>query len=157
MTNRFMEEYWSTIEGTHGMRTGLLDTLSDADLAFTPGGINMTLGELCKELGEIEYSYIESIKTFKQDWSYRNPEPGLANSVTKLKAWYQTLDSDMKATVSAMTDDDLKKTVDRGYPFTVDVQLQIYLQALLIFFGKATVFIKAMNRPLSQQLQDWIG
>jgi hypothetical protein len=152
-----MEEYWSTIEGTHGMRTGLLDTLSDADLAFTPGGINMTLGELCKELGEIEYSYIESIKTFKQDWSYRNPEPGLANSVTKLKAWYQTLDSDMKATVSAMTDDDLKKTVDRGYPFTVDVQLQIYLQALLIFFGKATVFIKAMNRPLSQQLQDWIG
>lgn len=157
MTNSFMETQWSMFEGSHGMRTELLDTLSDQDLLFSPGGTNMTLGELCREFGEIQHSYIESLKTFKQDWSYRNTEPGLATSVEKLKAWFAVLDADMEATLEAFSEDDLKKTIDRGYPFTVDVQLQIYLQALLIFFGKATIFIRAMNRPLPGAWQEWIG
>ena len=42
--NRYMQEKWPWIEGTHGMRTQLLDILSDADLAFSPGGQNSTLG-----------------------------------------------------------------------------------------------------------------
>ena len=36
----------------------------------------MTLGALCREMGEIEHSYIQSLKTFQQDWSYRNMEAG---------------------------------------------------------------------------------
>jgi hypothetical protein len=36
--NRFMNEKWPWIEGSHGMRSQLLDILSDADLAFSPGG-----------------------------------------------------------------------------------------------------------------------
>ena len=67
--NRYMLEKWPWIEGTHGMRSQLLDSLSDADLAFSPGGQNMTLGALCREMGEVEYSYIQSLKTFRQDWS----------------------------------------------------------------------------------------
>ena len=35
--NRYMQEKWSWIEGTHEMCSQLLDTLSDADLAFNPG------------------------------------------------------------------------------------------------------------------------
>lgn len=155
--NRFVQEQWSMFEGTHGMRTQLLDSLSDADLGFSPGGLNMKLGALCREMGEIEHSYIQSLKTFKQDWTYRNTEPGLETSVAKLKAWFQTLDADMKATVEALSDDDLKKPVERGFQVPVDIQMQIYLQALLIFFGKATIYLKAMNRPLSKQFQDWIG
>lgn len=72
--NCFMQEQWSIFEDTHGMRTQLMVALSDADLAFSPGGQNMTLGALCREIGEIEHSYIESIKTLKQDWSYRNTD-----------------------------------------------------------------------------------
>jgi len=72
----------------------------------------MTLGALCREVGEIEHSYIQSLKTFKQDWSYHNTEAGLESDVNRLKAWYQTLDDEMKATVSALADEDLTKTID---------------------------------------------
>ena len=75
--NRLMSEKWPWIGGTHGMRLLLLDTFSDADLAFSPGGQNMTLGALCREMGETEYSYVQSLQTFKQDWSYHNMEAGL--------------------------------------------------------------------------------
>src|SRR5216683_1980391 len=111
---RYMQEKWPWIEGTHGMRSQLLDILSDADLAFNPGGQNMTLGALCREMGEIEHSYVQSLKTFQQDWSYHNGEANLESSVARLKAWFQTLDDELKATVSAFPDEDLKKTVDRG-------------------------------------------
>src|SRR5690606_2052365 len=147
--NRYMEEKWSWVEGSHDMRTQLLDTLSDADLAFTPGGTAMTLGALCREWGEIEHSYVQSLKTFTQDWTYRNTEPGLESSISQLKVWYAQLDTDMKNVVSAFSDDDLKKTVDRsGYPAPVEMQLEVYLQALLIFFGKASIYLRAMNKPL---------
>lgn len=155
--NRYMLEKWSWIEGSHGMRSQLLDILNDDDLAFSPGGQNMTLGALCLQMDEVEHSYIESLKTFKQDWSYRNTEVGLDSSVTQLKAWFQSLDDDLKATVSAFSDDDLKKAIDRGgFTMPVDLQLDVYLQALLIFFGKATIYLKAMNKQLPQQFQDYI-
>ncbi len=156
--NRSMLEKWSWIDGTHAMRSQLLDILSDADLAFNPGGQNMTLGALCREMGEIEHSYVQSLKTFQQDWSYHNGEVNLESSVARLKAWFQTLDDELKATISAFSDEDLKKTVDRGgYMMPVELQLDVYLQALLIFFGKATVYLKAMNKPLPQQIQEYIG
>ena len=155
--SKFMEEQWPMYEGTHAMRTELLDSLSDADLKFSPGGLNMTLGELCREMGEVEYSYVQSFKNFKQDWSYRNTEAGIESSVSQLKAWFETLDADMKETLSAMSDEDFKKPVDRGFSFPAEIQIQVYLQALLIFFGKATIFLKAMNRPLTQKFQEWIG
>lgn len=156
--NRVIEQKWSWIEGSHGMRNQLLDNLSDADLAFNPGGQNMTFGALCREMGEIEHAYVESFKHFKQDFNYRNTEPGLENSVARLKGWFQALDDDMKATVGALDDEDMKKCIDRGgFVPAVDLQLDIYLQALLIFFGKATIFLKCMNRSLPGAFKDYIG
>src|SRR5947209_19384222 len=112
--NRYLQEKWPWIEGTHGLRSQLLGILSDADLAFSPGGQNLTLGMLLREIGEIEHSYIQSLQTFKQDWSYHHMEAGLESSLTQLKAWYQTLEDEMKATVSALSDKDLTKTDDRA-------------------------------------------
>ncbi len=156
--NSYMQGKWSWIEGTHKMRTVLLDTLGDDELAFTPGGDNMTLGELLRESGDIEYSYNQSLKTFKQDWSYHNTEPGLEGSLARLKSWFAALDEEMKAIVSAFSDEDLTKTIDRGgFAVPVEMQLDIYLQALLIFFGKATIFFKAMRKPVPQQIQEFIG
>jgi hypothetical protein len=98
------------------------------------------------------------LQTFKQDWSYRNPEADLESSVAQLKAWFQTLDDELKAAVSALSDEDLTKTVDRGgFALSVELQLDVYLQALLIFFGKATVYLKAMNKPLPEQINEYIG
>ena len=156
--NRYMTEKWPWIEGTHQMRSQLLEILSDTDLTFSPGGQNMTLGALCRQLGEVEHSYAQSIKTFLQDWSYRNEEAALERSVTRLKEWFQGLDDELKVATAALTDEDLKKTVDRGgFAMPVDLQLDVYLQALLIFFGKATIYLKAMNKPLPQQIQEYVG
>ncbi len=157
--NRFMQEKWSWIEASHAMRTELLDTLSDADLAFNPGGQNLTLGMLYHQMGEIEHAYVQSLKTFKQDWSYRNPEAVLVSNSAKLMAWYQMLDEQMKTAVSAFSDEDLKKLIDRsrGYSMPVEMQLDVYLQALLIFFGKVTIYLKAMKKPLPETVQEYIG
>jgi uncharacterized damage-inducible protein DinB len=157
--NRFMQERWSWFEGSHGMRTGLLEAITDADLSFSPGGQNITLGALFRETGEIEHSYVQSLKTFKQDWSYRNTEAGLENSVAQLKAWFQRLDDELQATISSFSDDDLKKAVERpgGYTMPIEMQLDVYLQALFIFFGKATIYFKAMNKPLPPSVQEYIG
>ena len=156
--NRMMDEKWPWIEAAHGMRSQVLDILIDADLAFYPGGQNMTVGALCREMGETEHAYIQSLKTLKHEWSYRHPEAGVVSSVARLKAWFQTLDDEMKAAVSAFTDEDLNKTIDRGgYSMPVELQLDVYLQALLIFFGKATIYFKAMNKPLPKPLEDYIG
>lgn len=156
--NRYMQEKWSWIEGTHAVRIELLEALRDDDLRFSPGGRNMTLGALFRESGDIEQSYIQSLKTLSQDWSYTNDEPGIETSVQRLTSWLQTLDEEVKKLVEGFSDDDLKKTIDRGgYPVPVDWQLDVYLQALLIFLGKATIFLRAMDKPLPQNVLDFIG
>jgi hypothetical protein len=82
----------------------------------------------------------------------------LDSSVAKLKAWFQTLDNEMKEVVSALSDEDLSKEVHRGQGgFPVETQLDVYVQACLIFFGKAVIYLKAMNKPLLKTLQDYIG
>ena len=156
--NRLMQEKWPWIEGSHGMRSQILGILTDANLAFSPGGQNISLGALCREIGDVEYAYIQSLKTFTQDWSYHNTEAGLETSVTRLSAWYEELDKEMNATLSAFSDEDITKTIDRsGYPMPLPLQLDAYLQALMIFFGKATTYLKAMNKPLPETIQEWIG
>ncbi len=145
-TNRIMNEKWPWIEAAHGMRSQLLDMLSDAELAFSPGGQTMTFGALCRQMGETEHAYIQSLKTLKQEWSYRHPEADLASHVARLKAWFQTLDEEGN------------KTIDRGGgSVTVEFQLDVYLQAVLIFLGKATIYLKAMNKPLPKEFQEYIG
>ena len=157
--NRVMQERWPWIEGSHAMRAQAMGLLDDADLVFNPGGANMTLGALCREMGETEHSYLESLKTLKQDWSYRNEEAGLDGSVAQLKAWYAAMDEEMKSVVSALSDEDLAKIVEReGAPtWPIETQLEVYLQALLIFFGKLTIYLKALNKPLPKEFQDYIG
>jgi hypothetical protein len=135
----------------------LMDILSDSDLAFTPGGSNPTLGELCKEMADVESSYIGSLKLLQQDWSYRNPQPGLAGSVDQLKALYSKLDDQLKITMEGLSDEDLTKTIDRGWPVGVGTQLHIYREGLLIFYGKIAVYLKAMGKTMPKQWQEWIG
>jgi hypothetical protein len=141
------------------MRLQLLDALSDEQLSFNPGGENVTLGTLCRESGDIEYSYIQSLKTLKQDWSYHNDAPGIESSMAQLRAWYQQMDEEMKAIVEGFSDDDLTKTIDRGTGFSVpvDMQLDVYLQAQLIFFGKASIYCRTLNIEMTPTFKEYIG
>jgi hypothetical protein len=112
--NSFMQVSWSWVEGLHALREGILESLTDADLGFHPGGTNITFGELIVQMGEIEYSYIASLETFEQDWSVPATRPDLATSVAAINEWFNELDERLKATVSAFSEEDLKKDVMRA-------------------------------------------
>jgi hypothetical protein len=158
--NSIINEVFPLFELYQSLRNQLMDTLEDGDLFFQLPGDNPTLGELCLEIGEVERSYIDSFKTFKQDFSYRNREPGLSTSVNRLVAWYEDLDRELKATIESLSEDDIQnRLIDRGDNFTVSprIQLEIYKEALIIFYGKCSVYLKALGKPRSEQWQHWIA
>jgi len=147
-----------------GLRDQLMAILTDEDLGLRLGGETASLGVLCREIGEIEHAYVESFRTFRQDFSYRNPDPELERSVAALKTWYAQLDRDLMAAVEALSEDDIAhRRIIRGdfdesfFSPLPKIQLDIYREALLIFYGKVTVYLRAMERPLPGQWADWIG
>lgn len=156
--NRYVDEDWWWIEGAHGLRDELLGLLTDAELGYSPGGDNLTLGALFRQMGEVEYAYLQGLKTLKQNWEYRNTEEGLDGDVARLGAWFHELDAELQAVVTAFSDDDLTETVVRasGFKTPREEALAIYVQANLIFLGKAVVYFKALSKPIPDTVQDWI-
>ena len=154
-----LEDIKSYIDGCHMMRSGALERLNEADLQFSPGGDNLTLGELFKQLGEHQHSYVQSLITLKQDWAYRNDEPGLATSLAQLKHWFERLDQQMQAISSQLDPNDLQKLVDRtnGSIRPIISQLDIYIQTMLIFLGKIVIYFRAMQKPLPPAIAEYIG
>ncbi len=157
--NSIITDAYSLFELYQALRNQLVEILTDEDLSFRPGGDNPSLGELCRQIGEIEQSYINSFKTFEQDFSYRNQEPGLQNSIGQLTIWFEALDKELKKVIEGLTEEMIQnQTIDRGGGFNVSprMQLEIYKEALLIFYGKTIVYLKTMEKPLPKQWQDWI-
>ena len=142
------------------LRYDLLRVLTDSDLADKLPGDNPTLGELCRQMGEVEHDYIQSFKTFKHEWSYRATEPELATSVARLEAWYRALDDEFERVIRGFSEEELhQQQIDRGHGFTPSlfVQFQIYREALLIFFAKASVYLKALRRRVNEEWEVGIG
>ena len=158
--NSIMQEVYPLFEMYQALREQLMSSITDTDLQVTLGGDNVTLGALCKEIGEVEYAYIQSFKTFKQDFSYRNEEEGLDQSVERLTDWFKALDQDLKSTLESLSEEDIQnRTIDRGENFILPprIQLEVYKEALLIFYGKASVYLKAIGKIPSDQWQAWIN
>jgi uncharacterized damage-inducible protein DinB len=158
--NSIMTGYYPIFEMYQALRNQLMEILTDADLDYTPGGTNPPLGVLCREIGEVERAYIESFKTFKLDFSYRNLEPGLEHSVARLSAWFTGLDRELKATIEGLSEDEIQqRVVDRGGNFKLppQINLSVYNEALLIFYGKVIVYLRAAGKPVPQQWSDWLG
>ena len=142
------------------LRYDLLRVLTDSDLAYKLPGDNPTLGELCRQMGEVEHDYIQSFKTFKHEWSYRATEPELATSVARLEAWYRALDDEFERVIRGFSEEELhQQQIDRGHGFTPSlfVQFQIFREALLIFFAKASVYLKALRRRVNEEWEVGIG
>ena len=158
--NSIMNNYFPVFEMYQVLRNQLMELLADEDLAFRLEGDNLTLGALCREIGEVEYSYIQSFRTFEQDFSYRKKEPRLEASVATLTAWFEELDNELRATVEGLSEEDIQnRVIDRGGGFTLppQVQLEVYKEALLIFYGKVSVYLRVMGKTLPKQWQEWIG
>lgn len=158
--NSLIRDYYPTFQLYQALRDQLMDILTDDDLSYTAGGENPTLGALCRELGEVEHAYVESFTTFRLDLTYRNPEPELEANVNALSAWFTDLDHELKAAVGALSERDIaSRTIDRGggFELTPRQQLDTYHEALLIFYGKVSVYLRAMDKKPPVQWQDWIG
>ena len=146
------------------LRSELTDVLEDEDLAFRPAAGAASLGELCREIGDIEHSYIEAIRTFRQDFAWRNPDPDVERRVAALSSWYADLDRELLAALEALTDDDvahrtiLRHDVDvEDFAPLPDQELDIYREALLIFYAKVSVYLRIMGRALPGHWGPWIG
>lgn len=154
------EEFEGQFPGIAFLRDQLMNVLSDEDLAYRLPGQNPPLGDLCAELGYLQQVYINSFKTFQQQWEYREPQPGAPTSVADLKAWYKTLDAKLYQALSAFSNDDLRtQQIDRGQGFTppVFVQFQIFHEAYLIFYAKVSVYLKALEKRVSEEWDIGIG
>ena len=156
--NSLVEKEFDILHLTENIRRELMDVLTDADLVFKLPGDNPPLGELCVEMGQAQRSYIDSFKTLKQDWTYQQPEPGMAASVEQLKKWYADLDAELDALLAGLDEQTVQTAIiERGFPAPVRVQFHIYREALLIFYGKAACYLKAMQKPLPKQMSEWIS
>ncbi len=156
MNGLFEEE----IRGHHSMRDHLLTVLSDADLAYKLPGENPTLGELLVELGEVEGVYTRSFETFTLDWTHRRLPPPAAITIAGLQAWFGQQDEAMKAALERFTDDELRiDRIDRGHGFIASpfVQHEIYREAVYIFYGKLSVYLKALRRDAGEEWAAWVG
>lgn len=156
MNSLFDEE----IRGHHSMRDHLLTVVSDADLGYKLPGQNPTLGELLIELGDVQGVYTHSFTTFTLDWAHRQIPPPAPITKASLRAWFDAQDEAMKAALNAFATDEMRiDRIDRGGGFIASpfVQHQIYREAVYIFYGKLSVYLKALERDAGKSWAAWVG
>lgn len=156
MNTLFDEE----IRGHHSMRDHLLTVLSDPDLAFELPGQNPTLGEVLIEMGDLEGVYTRSFETFSLDWSHRRLPPPSPVTISGLRDWFDAQDAAMDSALSRFTDEELHvDRIDRGHGFVASpfVQHQIYREAVYIYYGKLSVYLKALERDAGPDWAAWVG
>ena len=160
MANMIVTQFFGILQESVKLRVEVLDGLTDADLAYKLPGANPTLGELLQELGQMMHIYNESFKTFVLDYNVRAGGE-VAHSVVALEAWFADLDQEMYAVLERLTDEQITgQTVDRsvfGEAFPVGVNFHTLREGLLIYYGKLSCYLKAMDRPLPPQMARWIG
>jgi hypothetical protein len=157
--NSLMKEQGPILEQTQALRNQLMEMLTDEDLGYSPGGDNPTLGALCREMAEVQQSYVTSFQTFEQEFRHRE-QPELERSVERLAAWFKTLDRELSVTLESLSEEDLQnRVIDRGGGFVIPptIQYHIYREALLIFYAKASVYLKVLGKTLPEQWQAWIA
>lgn len=145
-------------------RHELMELLTDDDLAFRPGAGAFSLGELCREMGDIEHSYVSAFRVFRQDFDWSNPDPRMEHSVAALTTWYSDLDRDLLAALEALTEDDIANRRIKRSDFDADdfsplagQELDNYREALLIFYGKVSIYLRVMGKELPRHWNVWIG
>lgn len=141
------------------LRDQLLDVLADQDLAFQPGGDNLTLGGLFARLAATEQAYADSFRTFAAKFEFNPPEAGATASVAALKALFASTDATFQAALSGVSNADAAdRPVDRGggHKLPAFLHLDVYREALMLFCGKASVYLAMMGRQLPGKWRSWI-
>lgn len=160
-TNSIVTEEFEVLHMTQAIRNQIMDLVDDADISYRLADKTPTLGELCRGIGEAQQSYIDGFRNFKMDYFiYRHPDPTIATSADRLRAWFAELDAEMDTVLAALPEADVQgRLIERGPDFSVPVRVNvhIYREALLIFYGRATLYLKALGKTLPEQVVTWIG
>jgi hypothetical protein len=152
--------YYPSFELYQVLRNQLITMLTDEDLVYHPEDSSITLGGLCQQIGEIEYAYLQSFATLTIDFSYRVNAPELERSVAALAAWYEQLDIEMQAAIEHLSDEQIAaRLTDRGEGerMPLRLQLEIYKETLLIYFGKVSSYLKALGKELPDEWRERIA
>jgi hypothetical protein len=156
MNSLFEEE----IRGHHSMRDHLLTVVSDADLAYRLPGQNPTLGQLLVEFGDIQGVYTHSFETLTLDWAHRQLPAPVPITIASLQAWFEAQDDAMSRALGRFREEELRiDRIDRGHGFIASpfVQHEIYREAVYIFYGKLSVYLKALERDPGEDWAAWVG
>ncbi len=141
------------------LRDELMAVLADEELAFRPGGRNLTLGALCVRLGETQKAYAKSFRTFEAQFVYQPPDATKTGSVAGIRAWYRQLDEDLEAALEDLSDEDVaNRLVARGgdHKLPVFLHLDVYREALIVFYGQASIYLRAMGKEPPGKWAHWI-
>lgn len=152
--------YEEEIRGHHSMRDHLLAVVSDADLAYKLPGQNPSLGGVLVELGNVQGVYTHSFETFVLDWTHRQLPPPSPITLAGLRAWFEAQDDAMETALSRFSEEELRvERIDRGHGFIASpfTQHEIYREAVYIFYGKLSVYLKALERDAGKEWAAWVG
>ncbi|MHC5796545.1 hypothetical protein ACVXZ4_10345 [Lacisediminihabitans sp. FW035] len=156
MNNLYDEE----IRGHHSMRDHVLTVFSDNDLDYKLPGANPRLADLLIEMGTLQGVYTHSFRTFELDWAHRELPTPDSVTISTLRSWFDGQDDALKTVMDRFTDDELHiDRIDRGGGFIASpfIQHEIYREAVYIFYGKISVYLKALNRDAGDSWAAWVG
>ena len=156
VVNWLVEHQMGLLTETHHLRQEVLESITDADLDFSVSPHNPTLRALLLEQGEYQMAYTNAFQHFALRFDTRAPE-GI-HAVTEMQAWFSSLDQQMISALETLSNADLERHVDRGsWSQPVQVCFHVYRESVLIFAGKASVYLRALGKALPTQTQAWIA
>ena len=152
-----LQQPYRQVQESFVPRNELFNALTDADLAFSPGGDNRPLGELCVSLGETQHSYAVSFRTFRADFDYRYEDRSIAGDIERLRAWHAALDAELDAALAGLSAAHAKRTIARdGEYIPLATHLLVFHEALMLFYGKIFVYLKAHSSRMPNKWGAWV-
>ncbi len=151
--NRLIEARHDLLDLSLNLRTEVLDAIDDADLAYRLPGCP-SLGELLADIGAVQAAYTRSFRAFVLRFDQTAPA---LDAVAAYKEWFATLDDDLVAALSALSDADLGRPLDRGRTLPAEIVFYTFREAILVFAAKANLYLRALGKPLPEQLASWVG
>ncbi len=143
------------IDTTHNLRTEILEAITDPDLTFSLGGSSLSFAELLLEQGTFQMAYTKAFGSFELVFDATAPA---IHTVAEFKTWFETLDQAMMAALEQLSDTDLKKTIARGtWGLPAETTFFTYRESVFIFAAKASVYLRALGKPLPTQLLGWVA
>ena len=154
--NRFMKRYPELMEANQKLRHDVLDAISDEDLTHTLGGDTLSLGDLLLQQGRWEDDYVQAWHTLEMRHTSRSaPEH---QTVTGFRTWFHSIEQSIRATLEAMSDEELSRPVKRGsHSVPLEITAYTYRESLIIFAGKASLYLRSLKRPVSAHLTSFVG